>query len=41
MAIKPEDSIQVLVVDDHQLVRRGLLAVGGSALATTTWRLSR
>ena len=26
MAIEPEDSIQVLVVDDHQLVRRGLLA---------------
>jgi len=26
MAIEPEDRIQVLVVDDHQLVRRGLLA---------------
>jgi DNA-binding NarL/FixJ family response regulator len=26
VTVEPEDSIQVLVVDDHQLVRRGLLA---------------
>jgi DNA-binding NarL/FixJ family response regulator len=26
MAIEPDDRIQVLVVDDHQVVRRGLLA---------------
>jgi DNA-binding NarL/FixJ family response regulator len=26
MAIEPEGSIQVLIVDDHQVVRRGLLA---------------
>jgi DNA-binding NarL/FixJ family response regulator len=26
MAVEPEDSVYVLVVDDHELVRRGLLA---------------